>query len=120
MILTAVLIAVAVGFAARWSGRFSGLINFPVRTVPTPGEIGLLDVDEVAFPIGDALTLHGWFFPVRAPGLHWCEAIGVRSHGLAQHLDRMTLQVRVGRPVDLAHAPLTDLDDDLAGADAGA
>ena len=37
-------------------------IYFPTSDVPTPGEIGLTDVEQVTFATVDGLRLSGWFF----------------------------------------------------------
>jgi len=37
------------------------LIYFPFGQVPSPSEVGLDGVDEVAFNTDDGITLHGWF-----------------------------------------------------------
>ena len=39
------------------------LIYFPVAEVPTPGQVGLADVEEVTFETSDGLELRGWFAP---------------------------------------------------------
>ncbi|MDP6582322.1 MAG: alpha/beta fold hydrolase, partial [Vicinamibacterales bacterium] len=41
------------------------LIYFPFGDVPSPGEMGLPDVEAVTFPAEDGLTLAGWFVPSR-------------------------------------------------------
>jgi fermentation-respiration switch protein FrsA (DUF1100 family) len=40
---------------------------FPAGSVPTPGEIGLTDVEPVRFETSDGLWLRGWFFAVTGP-----------------------------------------------------
>jgi uncharacterized protein len=37
------------------------LIYFPFSETPTPGQVGLTQVEEVEFPTADGVTLNGWF-----------------------------------------------------------
>src|SRR2546426_5381897 len=43
------------------------LMYFPTGGVPTPGEIGLTDVEPVTFETTDGLELSGWFVAASAP-----------------------------------------------------
>jgi hypothetical protein len=43
------------------------LMYFPTGGVPTPGEIGLTDVELVTFATTDGLGLSGWFVAASAP-----------------------------------------------------
>jgi fermentation-respiration switch protein FrsA (DUF1100 family) len=43
------------------------LMYFPISEVPTPGEIGLSDVEPVIFETTDGLRLNGWFFAASGP-----------------------------------------------------
>ena len=53
--------------------------------------------------------------------LEACEAIGIAGHRGGQHLDRhRTLQIAVGRAIDLAHSAGADLLSDCVDAEAGA
>jgi uncharacterized protein len=40
------------------------MMYFPMQDVPTPGALGLGDVETVEFETGDGLRLSGWFFPI--------------------------------------------------------
>jgi uncharacterized protein len=43
------------------------MIYFPFGEVPSPPEVGLSQVETVAFRTDDGLTLNGWFVPARPP-----------------------------------------------------
>lgn len=67
MILAAVSIAViAAGLALIWTLQ-RRLMYFPTGGVPTPGEIGLADVEPVTFETTDGLGLSGWFVAASGP-----------------------------------------------------
>ena len=59
VVIAAVLIVV-------WTMQ-SRFIYFPTADVPTPGEIGLTDVEQVTFTTIDGLRLNGWFFAASGP-----------------------------------------------------
>jgi fermentation-respiration switch protein FrsA (DUF1100 family) len=76
------------------------LIYFPTAGVPTPGEIGLTDVEPVTFKTTDGLGLSGWFVAVSGPSprvtvLVFNGNAGNRAHRgpLAAALHRHGLQV---------------------------
>src|SRR5437667_1754906 len=76
------------------------LMYFPTGGVPTPGEIGLTDVEPVTFETTDGLELSGWFVAASAPSprvtvLVFNGNAGNRAHWgpLAAALHRHGLQV---------------------------
>jgi len=70
MIVTAgCVVVVAAALAVIW-GMQRSLIYFPAGHVPTPGDIGLTDVEAVTFETNDRLTLSGWFFGAAGPSPH--------------------------------------------------
>ena len=76
------------------------LMYFPMGDVPTPGEIGLLDVESVTFDTTDGLGLSGWFIAAsgsspRVTVLVFNGNAGNRAHRapLAAALRRHGLQV---------------------------
>ena len=67
MSIAAVSVAViAAVLALIWTlqRRF---MYFPTNGVPTPGEIGLTDVEPVTFETTDGLGLSGWFVAASGP-----------------------------------------------------
>ena len=76
------------------------LMYFPTKGVPTPGEIGLTDVEPVTFETTDGLGLSGWFVAAFGPSprvtvLVFNGNAGNRAHRgpLAAALHRHELQV---------------------------
>jgi hypothetical protein len=67
MILAAGSVAViAAVLALIWTMQ-RRLMYFPTGGVPTPGEIGLTDVEPVTFETTDGLGLSGWFVAASGP-----------------------------------------------------
>jgi len=61
--MTAIFFVLLAGFvvlALAWTLQ-RRLIYFPMGGVPSPAEVGLEDVEPVAFRTDDGITLHGWF-----------------------------------------------------------
>ena len=76
------------------------LMYFPTGGMPTPGEIGLTDVEPVTFETNDGFRLSSWFVPAsgassRVTGLVFGGNTGNRSHRgpLAAAFHRHGLQV---------------------------
>lgn len=100
MILAAVSIAViAAGLALIWTLQ-RRLMYFPTGWVPTPGEIGLTDVEPVTFETTDGIALSGWFVAASGPSprvtvLVFNGNAGNRAHrgALATAFHRHGLQV---------------------------
>ena len=67
MIVTAGYVAVmAAVLALIWTMQ-RRFMYFPASEVPTPGDIGLTDVEPVTFETIDGLELGGWFFAASGP-----------------------------------------------------
>jgi uncharacterized protein len=98
MIVAAAVIAAVLVLIWTMQRRF---IYFPASGVPAPpSEIGLTDVEPVAFPTIDGFTLSGWFFtapgpPPRVTVLVFNGNAGNRAHRgpLAAALQRHGFQV---------------------------
>ena len=76
------------------------LMYFPTKGLPTPGEMGLTDVEPVTFQTTDGLRLSGWFVSATGPSprvtvLVFNGNAGNRAHRgpLATALHRHDLQV---------------------------
>ena len=100
MIIAAGYVAViAAVLALIWTMQ-RRLMYFPTADVPTPGEIGLTDVEPVTFETTDGLGLSGWFVAASGPSprvtvLVFNGNAGNRAHRapLAAALHRHGLQV---------------------------
>lgn len=91
------IIAAILALIWRMQRRF---LYFPTGGVPTPGEIGLIDVEPVTFETTDGLGLGGWFVAASGPAprvtiLVFNGNAGNRAHRgpLAAALHRHGLQV---------------------------
>src|SRR5713226_9908414 len=100
MIIAAGSVAVIAAMLALIWRMQRRLMYFPTGGVPTPGEIGLTDVEPVTFETTDGFRLSGWF--VAAPGtsrpvtvLVFSGNAGNRAHRgpLAAAFHRQGLQV---------------------------
>jgi fermentation-respiration switch protein FrsA (DUF1100 family) len=60
------IVVVAAVLAVTWTMQ-RRLIYFPSGDVPTPGEVGLSDVEPVTFETTDGLRLNGWFVATSGP-----------------------------------------------------
>jgi fermentation-respiration switch protein FrsA (DUF1100 family) len=67
MTTTVILVLMPLALLALVWALQRRLIYFPFGGVPQPEALGLQHVEAVAFPTGDGLTLHGWFFPGAKP-----------------------------------------------------
>ncbi len=66
-VMTAALVMLLAGIAVlalAWTFQRS-LIYFPFGQVPSPADVGLDAVEEVAFETDDGIRLHGWFVSSR-------------------------------------------------------
>jgi fermentation-respiration switch protein FrsA (DUF1100 family) len=94
-----VAVAVVALLLALWATQ-RRMMYFPIADVPTPGSVGVQDVEEVTFGTADGLRLSAWFFPVvagapRATVLVFNGNAGNRAYRapLAAALRRRGLQV---------------------------
>src|SRR5712692_7753843 len=67
MIIAAGLITIIAAVLALVWATQRRLMYFPTRDVPTPGEVGLTDVEPVTFETTDGLELSGWFVAASGP-----------------------------------------------------
>ena len=93
------VVVIAVALAVIWTMQ-RRFMYFPTGDVPTPGEIGLTDVEPVTFQTIDGLGLSGWFFAASGPSprvtvLVFNGNAGNRAHRgpLAATLHRHGIQV---------------------------
>ncbi len=100
MIIAAGSVAVVAAVLALIWTMQRRLMYFPTSGVPTPGEIGLTDVETVTFETTDGLGLSGWFVAASGPSPHVTVLVfngnaGNRAHRgpLAAALHRHGLQV---------------------------
>lgn len=66
IVTTGCVVVVAALLALIWTLQ-RRLVYFPTSGVPTPGEIGLTDVEPVTFETIDGISLSGWFFAASGP-----------------------------------------------------
>jgi fermentation-respiration switch protein FrsA (DUF1100 family) len=99
MIATGCVVVIAAVLAVIWTMQ-RRFMYFPTGDVPTPGEIGLTEVERVTFETIDGLPLSGWFFAASGPSppvtvLVFNGNAGNRAHRgpLAAALHRHGLQV---------------------------
>ena len=93
------VVVIAAVLAVIWTMQ-RRFMYFPTGDVPTPGEIGLTEVEQVRFLTIDGLGLSGWFFAASGPSprvtvLVFHGNAGNRAHRgpLAAALHRHGLQV---------------------------
>lgn len=66
IVATGCVVVVSALLALIWTMQ-RRLVYFPTSGVPTPGEIGLTDVEPVTFETIDGISLSGWFFAASGP-----------------------------------------------------